>query len=116
MGTSVDYRPADSGGCSNPHGNVDGSPDLAGDANAGTPVAGIAAGLGVNSDGSTYRGSYDSVDLDAMAIGPGAAPHALLYALKVFGCKGSTNLIAKALDWALDPNGDGDFSDRLDVV
>ncbi|NGY59442.1 S8 family serine peptidase [Lentzea sp. NEAU-D13] len=133
--TGVDYRHADFGGGSFPNAKVIGGHDFAGDAYTGKPgslpepdgdpldceghgthVAGIAAGFGVNSDGSTYRGSYDSVDLDAMTIGPGAAPRALLYALKVFGCKGSTNLIAKALDWALDPNGDGDFSDRLDVV
>jgi subtilisin family serine protease len=51
-----------------------------------------------------------------MRIGPGTAPKALLYALKVFGCDGSTNVTAQALDWALDPDGDGDFSDHLDVV
>ena len=50
------------------------------------------------------------------SIGPGTAPKASLYALKVFGCEGGTNLTARALDWALDPNGDGDFSDKLDVV
>ncbi|MEN3359795.1 MAG: hypothetical protein V7637_3777, partial [Mycobacteriales bacterium] len=43
-------------------------------------------------------------------------PHASLYALRVFGCAGSTNVVGDALDWAADPNGDGDFSDRLDVV
>ena len=53
-------------------------------------VAGTAAGFGVNADGSTYRGSYASVDLDSLKIGPGTAPRALLYALKVFGCKGIT--------------------------
>ncbi|MFD8491780.1 S8 family serine peptidase [Amycolatopsis sp. NPDC059657] len=84
----------------------------------GTHVAGTAAGFGVSADGSTYRGSYTSagLDLDSMRIGPGTAPHASLYALRVFGCKGGTNLTAKALDWALDPNGDGDFTDHLDVV
>jgi len=51
-----------------------------------------------------------------MKIGPGAAPKASIYALKVFGCEGSTNVSSQALDWSLDPNGDGDFSDHLDVV
>ncbi|MCP2259956.1 PA domain-containing protein [Streptoalloteichus tenebrarius] len=85
----------------------------------GTHVAGTAAGLGVNADGSTFRGDYDKLDdkqLNEMRIGPGTAPKALLYAIKVFGCTGSTNLTGQALDWALDPDGDGDFSDRLDVV
>ena len=34
----------------------------------------------------------------------------------MFGCEGSTNAVIPALDWALDPNGDGDFSDHLDIV
>ncbi|WP_053734925.1 S8 family serine peptidase [Nocardia sp. NRRL S-836] len=132
--TGIDYRHADFGGGTFPNAKVVGGHDFAGDAYTGTGtlpepdadprdcgghgthVAGTAAGFGVNADGSTYRGSYDSIDLDRMKIGPGTAPRALLYALKVFGCKGSTELTAMALDWALDPNGDGDFSDRLDVV
>jgi hypothetical protein len=51
-----------------------------------------------------------------MGIGPGVAPEATLYAIKIFGCEGPTELVIEALDWAMDPNGDGDFSDRLDVV
>ncbi|MGH4011170.1 MAG: S8 family peptidase [Pseudonocardiaceae bacterium] len=85
----------------------------------GNHVAGIAAGFGVNGDGSTFRGDYQNLDpaaLNALRIGPGTAPRAQLYALKVFGCHGATGLVAKAMDWALDPDGDGDFSDRLDVV
>ena len=34
----------------------------------------------------------------------------------MFGCEGSTDVVMPALDWALDPNGDGDFSDHLDVL
>lgn len=85
----------------------------------GTHVAGTAAGYGVNADGSTFRGDYRKLDaaaLNAMRIGPGTAPKAQLYALKVFGCTGSTDAVSQALDWSLDPNGDGDFSDHLDVV
>lgn len=51
-----------------------------------------------------------------MDIEPGMAPGAELYGLKVFSCEGSTDVVAQALDWSLDPNGDGDFSDHLDVV
>ncbi|GAA3877643.1 S8 family serine peptidase [Saccharothrix violaceirubra] len=85
----------------------------------GTHVAGTAAGFGVNADGSTFKGDYTKLTpeaLNAMRIGPGTAPKALLYGLKVFGCTGSTNVTSLALDWSLDPDGDGDFSDHLDVV
>ena len=51
-----------------------------------------------------------------MRIGPGAAPGASLYAIKIFGCTGGTALTAEGLDRVLDPDGDGDFDDRLDVV
>ncbi|MFC4946385.1 S8 family serine peptidase [Pseudonocardia sp. GCM10023141] len=85
----------------------------------GSHVAGTAAGLGVTADGATFRGdprTLTPATLNAMKIGPGAAPGALLYAIKIFGCTGSTALTAQGLDRALDPNGDGDFDDRLDVV
>ena len=85
----------------------------------GTHVAGIVGGYGENANGSTFTGDYASLssdDLYNMEIGPGMAPLAQLYALKVFGCTGSTDVVIPALDWALDPNGDGDFSDHLDIV
>ncbi len=83
----------------------------------GTHVAGIAAGLGVLADGSTYGGDYtDALDFGSFAVAPGVAPGASLYALKVFGCTGSTALVTEALEWAADPNQDHDLSDRLDVV
>ena len=44
------------------------------------------------------------------------APNASLYALRIFGCGGVTDVVIQAIDWALDPNGDGDFSDHLDVI
>ncbi len=69
----------------------------------GTHVASIAAGMGVM-DGSDY------------VIGPGTAPGASLIALKVFGAAGSTNLVTPALEWAIDPNGDGSLDDRVDVI
>lgn len=89
----------------------------------GTHVAGSAAGLGVQKDGATYTGSYSHLKditgteyIDLFRIGPGVAPKASLYALRVFGCGGSTDLTDVAVEWAVDPNGDGDYSDRLDVI
>lgn len=83
----------------------------------GSHVAGSAAGYGVNPDGSTYTGAYDnSTDFANMKIGPGMAPKAGIYAVKVFGCDGSTNVVTEAIDRAVDPNNDGDPSDHVDVI
>jgi len=49
-------------------------------------------------------------------FGTGVAPDALLYALKVFGAEGSTNLVVDAIEWAIDPNGDGFIDDHVDVI
>lgn len=51
-----------------------------------------------------------------MKIGAGSAPGAQLIGLRVFGCQGSTNLTGAALDRALDPNGDGIYDDRADII
>ncbi|NJM08687.1 S8 family serine peptidase [Candidatus Gracilibacteria bacterium] len=83
----------------------------------GSHVAGTSAGSGVNSDGSTFTGPYTgTVDFDNLRIGPGVAPEATLYALKVFGCDGATFYTDLAIEWAVDPNADGDLSDKLDVI
>ncbi len=83
----------------------------------GTHVAGTAAGYGVTATGATYTGSYDeALDLNAFRIAPGVAPRAQLYALKVFGCAGSSEIVDMAVEWALDPNGDGDLSDAVDIL
>ncbi len=85
----------------------------------GTHVAGIAAGFGVLTNGATYTGPYSSnLVFSQFRVGPGVAPGALLYAIKIFSCvpEGTTELVPDGLEWAADPNGDGDFSDRLDVV
>jgi len=83
----------------------------------GSHVAGSAAGYGVNADGSTFAGSFEAdIPLETMRIGPGMAPEADLYALRVFGCVGPSNATALAIEWAMDPNGDGVISDHLDVV
>ena len=66
----------------------------------GSHVSGSAAGFGV-----------------AGSIGQGVAPDALLYALKVFNdTSGSTDVTSDAIEWAMDPNGDGSMSDHLDVI
>ncbi|GAA2270392.1 MULTISPECIES: S8 family peptidase [Kitasatospora] len=83
----------------------------------GTHVAGTVAGLGVTADGRTYTGPYrPGLDPAAFKVAPGVAPGARLFAIRVFGCEGSTDQLAQALDLAADPNGDGDLTDRLDVV
>ncbi|MFL6059681.1 MAG: S8 family serine peptidase [Marmoricola sp.] len=83
----------------------------------GSHVAGTVAGYGENADGSTYTGAYNtSTPFDTMRIGPGMAPKAKLYAYRVFGCEGSTDLVGAAIDMASDPNGDGDPSDHVDVI
>ncbi|MEU9043577.1 MULTISPECIES: S8 family serine peptidase [unclassified Kitasatospora] len=83
----------------------------------GTHVAGTAAGYGVTADGRPYAGPYGpGLAPASFKVGPGAAPGAQLYAIRVFGCDGSTDRLAQALDLAADPDGDGDLGDRLDVV
>ena len=46
----------------------------------------------------TTRTTYSN----SFRIGPGVAPKADLYAVRVFGCFGSTNVVVEALDWAVD--------------
>ena len=84
----------------------------------GTHVAGTAAGYGVDAAGETFEGDYSELtDLSDWKVGPGSAPHASIWAFKVFGdIGGSTDVTALALDRAADPNGDGDLSDHVDVV
>ncbi|RLP82138.1 subtilase [Mycetocola lacteus] len=87
----------------------------------GTHVAGSAAGYGIRADGTpqnarTDFGALSDEELAAQLPGPGAAPRAKLLSYRVFGCSGSTNLVLQALDRALDPNGDGNFDDRADIV
>ncbi len=85
----------------------------------GSHVAGTAAGYGVNADSSTFRGDYSKLteeQLKDMKIGPGSAPEAQLIGLRIFGCKGTTAFVPLGLDRVLDPNDDGDFSDRADIA
>jgi len=83
----------------------------------GSLVAGVAGGVGVLTNGVPYTGGYGkALNMDKFLIGPGVAPEAELYSLKVFGCSGTTGLSVDAMEWAADPDADGDLSDRLDVV
>ncbi len=83
----------------------------------GSHVAGTAGGFGVNGDGTTFLGPFDATTpFSSFLIGPGVAPRADIYALKVFGCAGSTGLTTQAINWAVDPNGDGDPSDHVDII
>ncbi len=70
----------------------------------GTHVAGTAAGFGVTADGKTYTGPYNdsTVSSHSWNVGPGVAPKADLYAIRVFGCEGSTDVTIDAIEWAVD--------------
>jgi subtilisin family serine protease len=74
------------------------------DVGHGSHVAGTAAGFGVLANGNTYSGPYDTSTYPSndFRIGPGVAPKADLYAIRVFGCVGSTDLVGEALEWAIE--------------
>ena len=70
----------------------------------GSHVAGSAAGSGVLANGSTYNGAYDANTIanNSWTIGPGVAPKADIYGVRVFGCAGSTDVTVDAIEWAVD--------------
>ena len=71
----------------------------------GSHVAGTIAGFGVSANGTTYSGPYDSTTPgNSFLIGPGVAPLADIYSVRVFGCSGSTNVVTEAIDWAVANN------------
>jgi minor extracellular serine protease Vpr len=71
----------------------------------GSHTSGTATGFGVTSAGTTFNGSYDATTPgQSFIIGPGVAPLADLYAVRVFGCAGSTNVVVDAIDWAIANN------------
>ena len=69
----------------------------------GSHVAGTAAGFGVTAAGKTYTGAYNAstVSGNSWNVGPGVAPKADLYAIKVFGCQGSTDATIDGIEWAV---------------
>lgn len=69
----------------------------------GSHVAGTTGGSGVTSSGATYSGPYNaSTPSKTFKVGPGVAPEVDLYALRVFGCEGATDVVTEAIDWAVD--------------
>jgi minor extracellular serine protease Vpr len=71
----------------------------------GSHTSGTAAGFGVTSAGATFNGPYDATTpAQLFTIGPGVAPLADLYAVRVFGCAGSSNVVVDAIDWAVANN------------
>ena len=71
----------------------------------GSHTSGTATGFGVTVAGTTYHGPYDATTPSVpFTIGPGVAPLADLYAVRVFGCSGSTNVVVEAIDWAIANN------------
>lgn len=83
----------------------------------GTHVAGILAGYGVRNSGEPYMGPWNATtSMGTLAVGPGVAPEAKLHALKIFGRAGASLVFLPAVDYVVDPDGDGDFSDHVDVL
>lgn len=71
----------------------------------GSHTAGTVAGFGVAEDGSTYAGPYDPStfsDPSAFRIGPGVAPKANIFSIRVFGCSGSTAVTIDAIELAVE--------------
>jgi subtilisin family serine protease len=70
----------------------------------GSHVAGTAAGYGVLADGTTFTGPYNATTISSNSwnVGPGVAPMADLYAIRVFGCAGSTDVVIDAIEWAVE--------------
>ncbi len=68
----------------------------------GSHVSGTAAGFGVAKDGTTYHGPYnEAVYSTGFGIGPGVAPLADLYMVRIFGCSGTTDVVTDAIEWAV---------------
>ncbi|MGA0162770.1 MAG: S8 family peptidase [Bdellovibrionota bacterium] len=108
--TGIDYLHPSLGGCLGAHCKVKGgwnfvsnNSNVIDDQGHGTHVAGIVAGKGYAQNGTPIFG---------------VAPEADLYAIKVLNSigNGTWDDILAGVEWSLDPNQDGDFSDRLDII
>lgn len=64
------------------------------------------------------HGTHVASIIGANGTVKGVAPDVSLYALRVLDAwgSGSSANVIRALEWATDPNDDGDFSDHLDVI
>jgi len=73
----------------------------------GSHVAGTIGGGGITENGAKYVGPYDaSTASKSFRVGPGVAPQVDLYAVRVFGCSGTTDVTTQAIDWAVSQNMD----------
>ena len=97
--TSATYQPIP-----HPDSNPLDCPATSGSVGHGSHVAGTAAGSGVLANGTTYSGAYNATTVsgNSWTVGPGVAPKADLYAIRVFGCDGSTDVVVDAIEWAVD--------------
>lgn len=109
--TGIDYTHPDLGGCSRTS-NI-----------AGGSCAKVVGGYDfVNNDGDPFDDHGHGTHCAATAAGNGAlrgvAPDAKLYAYKVLAAQGwgSMSDVIAAIERSVDPNGDGSFDDRLDVI
>jgi subtilisin family serine protease len=104
-------QPGDQAGDTNPDDAIPHPDDNPLDCNShGTHVAGTSAGYGENPDGSTYTGSYSSLDSltpqqyhSTFKIGPGVAPGAQVFSVKVFGCLegADSEIVPQAIDYLI---------------
>ncbi len=60
------------------------------------------------------HGTHVASTLGGNGVLNGIAPDVKIYALKTF--PPDSNLVIKAIDYSVDPNQDGDFSDHLDII
>jgi subtilisin family serine protease len=106
--TGVDYTHSDLGGCLGEGCKVEGGYDFVNqdsnpmdDHGHGTHCAGIAASTDGHQEGLI-----------------GVAPGAKIYAYKVLNAEGSgsSSQVMAGIEAAMDPNGDDDFSDHVDVI
>lgn len=89
-----------------------------GEADHGTHVAGIVAGWGVNANGSTYRPanytSLSAASLTSLQIGPGMAPNAKLWPIKIFADgAGTTSLGVASMEYVAEQVAAGK---RIDII
>jgi subtilisin family serine protease len=131
LDSGIDYTHANLGGSGNPGDYTANDPTLI---EPGTfPTAKVVGGF--DFVGATWPDTDETPDPDPLDDGPGAghgthvadiiagtngvAPSASLYAVKVCSsistaCSGVA--LIQAMEFAVDPNGDGDLSDHVDII
>ncbi len=108
--TGIDYKHPDFGSCSRQQFLEQGCLKVRGgydfSANDADPVD------------EHFHGTHVAGIIAADGALRGVAPDSSLYALRVLNRygSGSTADVVRAIEWATDPNGDGDPSDHLDVI